>query len=237
MRGSSTGGERLSLADRTKLSNPDRARLEARRRKPDARRAAVLEVARKAFLRDGYEEAQMVAMARTARVSTATLYALFADKSDLFRAMIMDLLHATEHRMAKQEEAVADRPMRERLTTFCVALIRVMQEAEVRAMTRLLFSMHRKMPDMAEEYLRRGYMAACARLMRYLAGLEKQGALRLPCLNTATGQLMALLMQPTLTHGLWLGDEALHDQAAEAQAADAIALIFCRYDPARAQPS
>lgn len=227
----------MSLADQTRGALQDRARLEARRRRPDARRAAILEVARTSFLRDGYEEAQMVAIARTARVSTATLYALFADKSDLFRAMILDMLHAIEHRVTKQEGAAADRPMKERLTIFCVALLGVMQEAEVRAMTRLLFSMHRRMPDMAEEYLRRGYMAACGRLARYLAGLEKQGVLRFSCLNTATGQMMALLMQPTLTHGLWLGDEAQHDNGAEAQAADAIAMIFCRYDPARAQAS
>ena len=54
------------------------------------KRKELLRVARRHFLTEGYAAARMEAVARDASVSTATLYAFFPSKTDLFKHVIDD---------------------------------------------------------------------------------------------------------------------------------------------------
>ena len=54
------------------------------------KREEILASARALFLRTGYADAGMEVVARTAAVSTATLYAYFPSKADLFKAIVME---------------------------------------------------------------------------------------------------------------------------------------------------
>ena len=60
----------------------------------DRKRRAILAAARGLFVKDGYAGAGMEAVARVANISTATLYAYFPSKADLFRAVVDDVLDA-----------------------------------------------------------------------------------------------------------------------------------------------
>lgn len=61
---------------------------EGRKPSPDERRAAILDIAREAFLRDGYSGTSMSRIAAEVGGSKATLYSYFPSKKDLFIAVI-----------------------------------------------------------------------------------------------------------------------------------------------------
>ncbi|WP_218003081.1 TetR/AcrR family transcriptional regulator [Nocardia asiatica] len=61
-----------------------------RRRLRSDKRAAILRGARAVFCRDGYARASIDAIARESAVSTRTIYKHFADKKQLFTAVLVD---------------------------------------------------------------------------------------------------------------------------------------------------
>ena len=62
--------------------------LEGKKPSPDERRAAILDIAREAFLQDGYSGTSMSRIAALVGGSKATLYSYFPSKKDLFMAVI-----------------------------------------------------------------------------------------------------------------------------------------------------
>src|SRR5207302_7333635 len=55
--------------------------------------ARLVLVARQTFIANGYGATSMTEVARAARISKTTLYARFASKADLFRAIIDEQIH------------------------------------------------------------------------------------------------------------------------------------------------
>ncbi|MFI7129238.1 TetR/AcrR family transcriptional regulator [Nonomuraea sp. NPDC050153] len=72
------------------------------------KRRAILAGALTVFARDGYTRASIDAIARTAEVSTRTIYNHFADKAELFQAVIQE----SANRAADAQIAVIDRHLR-----------------------------------------------------------------------------------------------------------------------------
>lgn len=79
----------------------------------EATRAALLATAREIFVRNGYQETGIEAVARAARVTRGAFYHHFDDKRALFEALVIDLQHAAA--MAIQARAVAARRPADRL--------------------------------------------------------------------------------------------------------------------------
>lgn len=78
-----------------------------------ARRAALLDAAFGVFARYGYRKTSMDEVARAAQISRQGLYLHFADKEDLFRAMLQ---HAIEAALAAALRALAaEAPLPERV--------------------------------------------------------------------------------------------------------------------------
>ncbi|MEV6231025.1 TetR/AcrR family transcriptional regulator [Saccharopolyspora shandongensis] len=59
-------------------------------RRGSEKRRAIIDGAREVFGRDGYTRASIDTIAKAAEVSTRTIYNHFADKSELFRAVILE---------------------------------------------------------------------------------------------------------------------------------------------------
>lgn len=79
---------------------------------PDARRVALLEAAFGVFARFGYRKTSMDEVARAAQISRQGLYLHFANKEDLFRAMLkhgVDSSLAAALRALKSEASLQDR--------------------------------------------------------------------------------------------------------------------------------
>ncbi len=62
------------------------------RTKSEAKTAAILQGAMKEFLKNGYAATSMDKVARSAKVSKATVYSHFGDKESLFNAVMQDLV-------------------------------------------------------------------------------------------------------------------------------------------------
>jgi AcrR family transcriptional regulator len=79
----------------------------------EATRAALLATAREIFVRQGYQETGIEAVARATRVTRGAFYHHFEDKRALFEALVIDLQHAAA--MAIQARAVEARRPADRL--------------------------------------------------------------------------------------------------------------------------
>lgn len=91
-----------------------------RRRRSEAKKAAILDAAEALFITEGYERTSVDAIAARAQVSKRTVYDHFADKETIFlRALgrVNDAL-VTTLRAAIDEELVPGREVREALTAF-----------------------------------------------------------------------------------------------------------------------
>ena len=78
----------MATGTSTKASSDGKARKRAAHLGPERRRPEVLDAALKLFLEHGYEGTSMEAVARAAGVTKPVVYACFAGKDELFRALL-----------------------------------------------------------------------------------------------------------------------------------------------------
>lgn len=76
------------------------------RQQETARR--IVRSALKLFLRDGFLETSMDAIARESRASKASIYARFANKSELFRAVVLEICHDADAASTRDEAPTDD---------------------------------------------------------------------------------------------------------------------------------
>jgi AcrR family transcriptional regulator len=91
----------------------------------DARRAQIVEVARRLFAEGGYQTTTTRQLARAAGVSDALMYRYFKSKDDVLRAVVDQGL-AGFAAMGKAAGVGRDRPLAERLTILGGAFIAVL---------------------------------------------------------------------------------------------------------------
>ncbi|HJV42597.1 TetR/AcrR family transcriptional regulator [Caulobacter sp.] len=110
-------------------SDHPKAKLMARKR------AAIVEAAREAFLRDGYDGASMERIAKDAGVSIMTLYRHAEGKDDLFSAVIAQACHPAD----QAEQARIDESLRKPLPEILVFIGVMFQERIASPATTALF--------------------------------------------------------------------------------------------------
>src|SRR6476659_7929583 len=99
---------RRGILDTIAMQHPDPVEAESPKRR------AILDAARGLFMTEGYGAVSMDAVARSAGVSKATLYAHCGAKDRLFAAIIHEACE-TMRRTSGVEGALADLPLREAL--------------------------------------------------------------------------------------------------------------------------
>ena len=85
-------------------------------RRSEFKRREILNAARALFVTEGYADTGMEVVARHAAVSTATLYAHFQSKAELFRATVAELIHEIAEAIARDAQPEAG--ARVRLSAF-----------------------------------------------------------------------------------------------------------------------
>lgn len=65
----------------------------------------IVRSALKLFLRDGFAETSMDAIARESRASKASIYSRFASKNELFRAVLLEVCHDADAEAASTQDA------------------------------------------------------------------------------------------------------------------------------------
>lgn len=179
-----------------------------RKQRAAEKRAAILTAASAAFLADGYAGARMDQVARTADVSTATLYGYFKGKEALFAAVIEAETDRFDLSGAGDLRATAR------------AYARLIADPGVRRVIRLVIAESPRFPELGTLLFEHGKAQVYA---AFGAALQREAAAE--CLapeqdwSIAAGQITGMIGQPVLMAWLMSGREPLRDINAIADAA------------------
>jgi len=193
----------------------------------DAKRETIVRHARRAFTTQGYTGARIEPIARDAGVSTATIYALFDGKAELFAAVIED--SAIEFDRLMRNVRTTSGSARERLTQFAVTYAAFMADPFIRSIFRLVMAERRRFNDVAEKFFDRGKQDFGKVLIDALRELIDQGELDIGRPSWAAGQLMGMIEHPVFFMPLVMGDGVMPVRAVEQIANDAVETFLARY--------
>lgn len=191
------------------------------------KREDILGSARTLFLREGYADAGMELIARTAGISTATLYAYFPSKADLFRALVMETVSGVAAPVREAVRVKGD--ARTRLSTLATAYATFFSRSDTRALFRMVTTERRRFPDIAEYFLQSARDELGGATIAVINDLVKTGELKVDKPSWAAGQLMGMLDHVTLVLGLSAGDDVLSRRSVRHIAGDAVETFLARY--------
>ena len=142
-----------------------------------ATRQAILVLAARAFLDNGFANTSMSAIAAALGGSKRTLWAHFASKEELFAAVLEFVSHRDTLRLRLDAQA----PIRDSLNTFCFTLITVMTEPDSVDFHRLVQSECKRFPELGPIFFEQAFKPIRALLTDYIC---EQGNLgRWDCAN------------------------------------------------------
>ncbi|WP_297509281.1 TetR/AcrR family transcriptional regulator [uncultured Caulobacter sp.] len=191
------------------------------------KREEILASAAALFLRQGYADAGMEVVARTAMVSTATLYAYFPSKADLFKAIVMETVEALSAPVREATRTKGD--ARARLNALASAYAALQARPETRAVFRMVTSQRRRFEDVADYFLHAARDEVGGAALAVIQDLARTGELKVDKASWATGQLLGMLDHATLTLGLTAGDPVEPRRSVTAIAEDAVETFLARY--------
>lgn len=201
-------------------------------RRSERKRRDILMAGRAVFLREGYAGAGMETVAREAGASTATLYAHFPSKSELFAAVVEDAVAelAGDVEQTRAEAGGA----RERLMAFATAYARFYSDPVSRAVFRMVMGERRRVAELADYFRKRSRMTLGGSAITIIGQLVEEGLLTVEKPAWAAGQLLGMIEHTTLVYGLVAGDDRMPIRPLETICADAVETFLARYGVATA---
>ena len=153
-----------------------RADIMPRTSRGDARREAILSIARQAFLKDGYAAASMSAIGAKAGGSKATLYNYFPSKSVLFSEVMDDM--CSRYRSQLKAEIASSANMETALHRLGTAYVKLMLSDDVITLHRLVVAESKRFPEIGETLYEAGPQLSNAILAEILGRFMNGGELR-----------------------------------------------------------
>lgn len=194
----------------------------------DAKRRAIIRHARKAFVSEGYTATRIEPIAREGGVSTATLYALFEGKAELFSAVIDDAADDFSRQIAGI--LTLEGNAREQLTRFAQAYADFMSDPFVRAVFRLVMAERPRFLAVTQRFFERGQAAFGSTLVGMLVAQSKSGALRpIDRPSWAAGHLMGMIEHPVCFVPMVIGDGVKLRRTNAEIVEDAVDTFLARY--------
>jgi AcrR family transcriptional regulator len=193
----------------------------------ERKRRDILKAGQSVFLREGYSGAGMEVVAREAAVSTATLYAHFPSKGDLFVAVVESAVASLASDIEDTLDTTGD--ARARLMAFSLAYARFYTDPLSRAVFRLVTGERRRFSELADHFRSRSRHALGGNAITLIGQLVEEGQLKVEKPAWAAGQLLGMLEHVTLIFGLVAGDEAVPRRPLEDICADAVETFLARY--------
>lgn len=142
----------------------------------EARRRSIVSAARAAFLRHGYGNTSMSAIAAKLGGSKTTLWSYFRNKRELFDAVVDDLVERYGDALRLPLRIEAD--PRETLNAFAVSIITTVTRPQIVAMHRMVTGEAGRFPELGRALVERGMRRGQARLAEWIAQQMERGTLR-----------------------------------------------------------
>ena len=213
--------------DTEATSTAPRGRGRPQARTDDETRGVILETARHAFASGGYAATSMESVARSAGISTKTLYRLMPNKASLFEAMITDRIDrfASVVRLAASD----DKSLESALTEALIVCGELILDGEVVALQRMVLGESDKFPEIAETFYRRAIRRTEATLASWLTSKQEQGLIDIADAGASAGMLLGMLsFQPQRAMLFGHAPAPSHEELAQrAQAAASLFLKGC----------
>ena len=143
----------------------------------DARRMAILEVARGVFMEDGFAEASMSTIATRLGGSKGTLYNYFPSKHDLFTAVIRDECERTQAAMFDSLQAEGD-DVEAVLREVGRRYAQLVLSDEAILLSRVVIAQCTRLPELGRVFYEAGPKRGRARIAAYVAQQMQAGRLR-----------------------------------------------------------
>lgn len=175
----------------------------------------------------GYAATRMESVARESGVSTATLYAYFPGKAELFTAVIDDAAEDFGRQM--HQVRAASGPPREQLLVFARNYAGFMGDPFVRSVFRLVMAERPRFHAVAMRFFERGRTEFGKVLMDAMRRLTENGQLKIDKPSWAAGQLMGMVEHPVFFVPLVTGDEVQARRSNDQIAEDAVETFLARY--------
>ncbi len=155
------------------------------------KRRQVVDAAQQLFLAHGYGAVSMDAVARTAGVSKATLYAYFASKDQLFATIVRERgVSASVDESLFPEQVVGLRVTLERIGQN---VLRFMLRDRTLAFYRIALAESARFPELGRAFHASGPQCFLERVSAWLSLQQAAGLMRPADVRVATEQFMALL--------------------------------------------
>ena len=174
------------------MDRPTHTRIRRPRKDSQLKAAAILKAAKELFLRDGYSDTSMDAVALEAGVSKRTVYGHFGNKEDLFaeiiREMCSDVLPSDVARKDEDSHNVE-----EHLTRIGTVFLAAIYGEEQIRLFRTIVSDSRIYPEIGRMMYEGPVMASNRVVHAYLEKMVKKGVLALNDTELAAAQFLGML--------------------------------------------
>lgn len=162
------------------------------RRLPDeAKHAAILKSAVKLFLKKGFHNTTMDAIADAARVTKQTVYAHYHSKEELFKQMILELCR--KHTPEASLLADPGKKVEALLFELGLGFFNMLTSPEGLAAARLVVGEATRHPKLAEMYYDSGTLGMMHAVADFLKQCNKRGQLSINDVESAASFFIALL--------------------------------------------
>ena len=196
-------------------------------RRSEDKRQEILGAARTLFVAEGYADTGMEVVARRAAVSTATLYAYFPSKADLFRTTVDEMVIEIADGMWRSAADSGD--VRTRLVAFSRAYAEGCSNPQTRAVLRMVCAERPRFGDSARSVEARVRDEIGGAAIRLVSQLVDDGSLSVEKPSWAASHLLGMIEHATLIYGLVRGDGAHPARPLEDICEDAVVTFLARY--------
>lgn len=199
-------------------------------------RALIAAAAARVFLERGYPGTSVDDIAAAAGVSKRTVYNVFDDKEQLFRAIIGDALDTAERFSSDLAATAAEATdAATALTALARDLAASVLGGRVVPLRRLLIGEAARFPEFAVEYYERAPQRVMATVADALRAFDERGQLRIDDPELAAEHFAFLAIGASLDRALFLVDTDAASPDAAVERAERGAAVFLRaYAPAAA---
>lgn len=156
------------------------------------KRRQIIEGARRVFIEKGFDAASMNDITREAGVSKGTIYVYFANKEELFEALIEEersTIFANLYEALKQQDDIRDALLR-----FGRALSVKITSAKVVLAQRTVIGVSERIPELGARFYERGPKRGHDAVVIFLKAASEKGLLDMPDVDLAAYQLTELCL-------------------------------------------
>jgi len=196
------------------------------------KRRAITEAATTLFLRQGYQGTSMDEIAALAQVSKQTVYKHFADKEQLFSAIILGITDRAEEFAQAVPLLLQDIDnLEQALRALAQRYIRAVITPQVLQLRRLVIAEAGRFPALARAYYERAPERVIAALASALQQLADRGRVWLDDPLLAANHLAFLILAIPLDKAMFCGDESATAADLERFADAGVHVFLAAYGP------